>query len=196
MPSSFAASASITRSKKLYFLFCLENLFHFWPDPRPSVQIQYSSINFLFCLQNLVLFWPDPIPSVQISVLQSFSFHVLPHKNRYFSTFNTGDISRVPYAKVSEKLDPDPHQSQNRIGIRIKVKIQELWRVKMDPWRAVDTQLRFGFSKWSHEDSVASIRRFASHWWETGSGSASKWNFLSGSGSVSKWCGSPTLLGS
>jgi hypothetical protein len=45
----------------------------------------------------------------------------------------------------------------------------------MDPWRAVDTQERRGCSKWSHECSVASVRRFASHWWETGSRSPSKW---------------------
>jgi hypothetical protein len=30
----------------------------------------------------------------------------------------------------SEKLGPDPHQSQTRTQIRIKVKIQELWRLK------------------------------------------------------------------
>jgi hypothetical protein len=39
--------------------------------------------------------------------------------------------------------------------IRIKVKIQELWRVKMEPLGAIDTQWRRGCSKWSRDDSVA-----------------------------------------
>jgi hypothetical protein len=96
MPSLFAASASITRSgKKLYFPIFVYRIF--WPDQRPTVQIQYSSINFnfqcclenlihfcleprhrvtganirlsiIFCLENLIHFWPDPRPSVQIFV--------------------------------------------------------------------------------------------------------------------------------
>jgi hypothetical protein len=41
----------------------------------------------------------------------------------------------------SEKPGPDSHQSQCkcRIRIRIKFKIKETRKLKMEPWRAVDT---------------------------------------------------------
>ncbi len=37
------------------------------------------------------------------------------------------------------KTDPDPHPSEelDRIRIRIKAKIQGLWRLRMEPWRAI-----------------------------------------------------------
>jgi hypothetical protein len=38
------------------------------------------------------------------------------------------------------KLDPDPHKKESRNRIRIDVKIQELYRLKMEPRGAMDTQ--------------------------------------------------------
>jgi hypothetical protein len=45
-----------------------------------------------------------------------------------------------PDPDLSEKPDAGPHQlkSSIRIQLRIKFKIQELRRLKLEPWRAVD----------------------------------------------------------
>jgi hypothetical protein len=47
----------------------------------------------------------------------------------------------------SEKQDPNPQKVKRKILIRIKVKIQKLWKLKIEPRRAVDA--RNGGSKWS-----------------------------------------------
>jgi hypothetical protein len=47
-------------------------------------------------------------------------------------------MQRIRISTISGKLDPDPLQSQCRIWIRITTKIQEWYRLKTEPWRAVD----------------------------------------------------------
>jgi hypothetical protein len=57
-------------------------------------------------------------------------------------------------------------RKESWIRIRMKVKIQELSRLKIEPWRDADAK-----NRGLEEGLQASGRRFASPWWEAGSGS-------------------------
>ncbi len=131
-------------------------------------------------------------------------FHVLK-KNGF-----TGQSWSAPTVSVvSSVADPDPrhfgkpgldpHQSE-------KSDPDELWRLKMEPWRALgdNKQRRGGSQNGVVESLYASGRRFASSWWgvgygsgpaskrKVGSGSQSQWKV--GSGSPSKWKFGSTAL--
>jgi hypothetical protein len=63
------------------------------------------------------------------------------------------------------KLDPDPdlHSSEAGSG-SAKIKIQELSRLKMEPWRVVGAQNRGVEAHGGLKSLPASGRRFAPHW--------------------------------
>jgi hypothetical protein len=48
--------------------------------------------------------------------------------------------------RIGIRLKSRIRQSQNRIRILIKVEIQQLWRLKMEPWRTVGNE---GVDAWN-----------------------------------------------
>ncbi len=103
--------------------------------------------------------------------------------------FGIPDLFKDPHQ--NEKQDPDTQYAQQKRRIRVKVKIHELWRVKMDPWRAMEALnwCMCGGVKWSQ----GGYSMYAMKWLHhliLGEGTGSGPGF----GSASKYCKSATLI--